>query len=331
MWLWCIWFFRSLWEWYVEIEQALSIILCAPIYEEEKDGGSAKKDEANNKKDGEGNGDDDDDDDDAAASKKRVARENPELCRERERAAQMKAYEGLYVEHVRAMGKNQRAPNGEGKDKDKDIEDATTKWKHLFLLEKTPLGNVLMQYDAKAEHFTYFSDTSIPYRFLETVARKFVKTFRCRELYIDMEEELRTLRLRHVHEQCAEQKQSEGLEEEAKPKKSVFAKLKSYNKQAGAGPTPGGAGPARNNLNNPGSQALRDQQLKEEIQLKQRANRFHHEGKLANFSFLQKVKPEVVNQRLTLSFADFQRARREQQTPFPLPEIRGKPNLGNRI
>ena len=52
-----------------------------------------------------------------------------------------------------------------------------------FLLMYTPLGNVLFAYDFQKDLFLYYSDRSIPYRFLETVARNFVLKNHCCQLY----------------------------------------------------------------------------------------------------------------------------------------------------
>ena len=48
---------------------------------------------------------------------------------------------------------------------------------HLFVMEMTPVGNVIMQYDGKKESFVYYSDNIVPFRFLETVSRKYMTTF----------------------------------------------------------------------------------------------------------------------------------------------------------
>ena len=60
------------------------------------------------------------------------------------------------------------------------------KLKNSFIMEKTPLGNVIMYYNVNRESFEYFSDSTIPYRFLEVVARKYVITFQCRFIYVMM-------------------------------------------------------------------------------------------------------------------------------------------------
>ena len=45
-----------------------------------------------------------------------------------------------------------------------------------------------MQYNLTKELFVYYSDNMVPFRYLETVARKYVCTFDCKELYIMRQE-----------------------------------------------------------------------------------------------------------------------------------------------
>jgi len=63
--------------------------------------------------------------------------------------------------------------------------------KNSIVMETTPLGNVIMFYDNNREGFTYYADNTIPYRFLETVARKYVVLHDCKGLFIDMDEEIK--------------------------------------------------------------------------------------------------------------------------------------------
>jgi hypothetical protein len=71
------------------------------------------------------------------------------------------------------------------------IDKRLDKLKNCYIMEKTPVGNVLMIYDKEHSKFRYYSDSSIPYRFLEVVGRKYVKSFNCRPIFVDMEEELK--------------------------------------------------------------------------------------------------------------------------------------------
>jgi hypothetical protein len=55
---------------------------------------------------------------------------------------------------------------------------------HAFVLENCPVGNVLMKYDSKKLSFEYYSDRVVPFRFLETIARKYAHNFHCADIYI---------------------------------------------------------------------------------------------------------------------------------------------------
>ena len=57
--------------------------------------------------------------------------------------------------------------------------------KNNILLETTPNGNVIMFYNSEKNAFEYYSDKIIPYRFLDTVGRKYVVQFRCKSIFTD--------------------------------------------------------------------------------------------------------------------------------------------------
>ena len=181
--------------------------------------------------------------------------------------------------------------------------------KHLegcYVMEHTPQGNVLMIYDNVRNSFKYYSDNTIPYRYLEVVARKYVKMFDCRPIYVDMEEEL----------QIAEEKWEKDYEEKEKEreketsagsadthKKSVFAKFKSYNKEGGSGRV-NSVAPPKNSIPSK-MEVSKDKNRK--VVLKNSANRYTYEGKFANFNFLKKVERKAVDKKYALSFADFKK------------------------
>lgn len=98
--------------------------------------------------------------------------------------------------------------------------------KYDILMENTPNGNVLMLYDSTTSSFVYYSDKVIPHRFLDTVGRKYVVLFKCKNVFIE-------------------------------------------------------------------SKDGRD------------CNKYMYLGKIANFSFLQKVKKGVTDKKLNMSFKDF--------------------------
>jgi hypothetical protein len=68
-----------------------------------------------------------------------------------------------------------------------------------YLFETTPLGNLIMRYHNKRDTFEYFSDCSIPYRYLETACRTYVITYKCRPLYVDMGAELKEYEQKMFH------------------------------------------------------------------------------------------------------------------------------------
>jgi hypothetical protein len=182
------------------------------------------------------------------------------------------------------------------KDKIKAVEAIKTDKKLLdnlkfsFVMETTPNGNVLMFWDNNRSSFIYYSDTCIPYRYLEVVARKYVIMNNCREIYFIMEEQLKPLKKEEIVEK--------------KEEKNVFAKLKSYN-QSSILDTKNIA-PKKQNQNTqlPRIQITQKETEKNEILLKENANRYSYEGKIINFSFLQKPKK---NMKEKISFSEFKK------------------------
>ena len=204
------------------------------------------------------------------------------------------------------------------------IDERLDKLKNSFIMEKTPLGNVLMLYNNKRGSFEFYSDNTIPYRYLEPVSRKYVKTFGCRSIYFDMEEELKNYEKKlEEKEREKEELEKRILEEKrildeknmsvsvvAEPKKNVFAKFKSYNKEAGTGHVNIAAPPKNSIPNNKVTETISD----EKVLLKENANRYSYEGKLSNFNFLKKVDRKVVDKKYAMTFADFKRLQEEKKT-----------------
>jgi hypothetical protein len=200
------------------------------------------------------------------------------------------------------------------------IDQRLDKLNNCFIIENTPLGNVLMIYDTKKTSFRYYSDNTIPYRYLETVARKYVKQFDCRPIFIDMEEELKISEERFEIEtkereekEEAEKKKREESTKNNQPieeKKNVFTKFKSYNKDAGSSKT-SYAAPPKNSI--PSNKITIEKEKEKEKQfLKDRANRYTYEGKFANFSFIKKVDRKVVDKKFGMSFADFKKMQKDK-------------------
>ena len=199
---------------------------------------------------------------------------------EEEEEIKMVPYEDKYKDKIKTINSLQN---------DKTFLD---KLKFSFVMETTPNGNVLMFWDNNRSSFIYYSDTSIPYRYLEVVARKYVIMNNCREIYFIMEEQLKPLKKEEIVEK--------------KEEKNVFAKLKSYN-QSSILDTKNIA-PKKKNQNTqlPRIQINQKETDKNEILLKENANRYSYEGKLINFSFLQKPKK---NMKEKISFSEFKKYR----------------------
>jgi len=60
--------------------------------------------------------------------------------------------------------------------------------KHGHVCEMTPEGEVRMTYQNSI--FLYWSQKSVSYKYLETVARKYVLVYDCKDVYIDMIKEM---------------------------------------------------------------------------------------------------------------------------------------------
>ena len=192
------------------------------------------------------------------------------------------------------------------------IEKRLDNLKNCFIIEKTPLGNVVMIYNNKKLSFEYYSDSTIPYRYLEPVSRKYVLTFQCKPIYVDMEQELNDYE-RKLDEKEKEKKEKELMENEEKKqnkststipaKKNVFAKFKDYNKEAGSGKV-NMAPPPKNSIP---SGVKKEANPNEKVILKERANRYSCEGRFSNFNIIQKVDRKKVDKKFAMTFADFKK------------------------
>jgi hypothetical protein len=192
-----------------------------------------------------------------------------------------------------------------------DIELATDRLdslKNNIIMENTPLGNVVMHYDSKKETFVFYSDLTIPYRYLEVVGRKYAITYNCKKLYVDMNEELKLAEEKKqkkldqtqkskFENASANESASTSKGENTPVKKDVFAKFKTYNnnttKDIAAAPS-----------KNTGSVSKKEN---ENMLLKENANKYRYEGKIINFNFLQPINKKIVDKRLAMSWADFKK------------------------
>jgi hypothetical protein len=148
--------------------------------------------------------------------------------------------------------------------------------KSSIVMENTPQGNVIMYWDNNKEAFIYYSDASMPYRFLEVVGRKYVIMNQCTDIYYIMENEMKTI-------QVEPKKKTETS--------GVFAKLKNYN-QSSLHDIKSNVKENRNIKPKPIQKNIPD---KKEIVIKEHSNQYSYEGKIMNFSFLKKETKKANN------------------------------------
>lgn len=67
----------------------------------------------------------------------------------------------------------------------KDIIENETNIENKLVEEETPDGVVSMTYDEFTKSFLYWSKKAVAYKYLETVARKYVIFYECKDVYVD--------------------------------------------------------------------------------------------------------------------------------------------------
>jgi hypothetical protein len=179
--------------------------------------------------------------------------------------------------------------------------------KNSFIFEYTPLGNVAMCYNNDKESFEYYSDHVIPYRFLETVSRKYVITFHCKFLYVDMKEEIKNAQLK------VKQNEIDSNNKKIETTKDMFSNIKNTNTNTNTNKNTN----MNNNNNNNNNRNRNNSNFKQNSNInsnsnrnisndiKVNANRYTHNGKFVNLILLKKIDKKVVDKNSTLSYKDF--------------------------
>lgn len=112
-----------------------------------------------------------------------------------------------------------------------NVETDKVKIAKRVVVEETPSGSVLMKYSFEDECFVYWSEFNrITYNELCTVARKFVTTHSCKDLYKVQESETKEVDVSNNVVETSDKKEQEETVQEPKEevvKPSVFANLKS--------------------------------------------------------------------------------------------------------
>jgi len=180
------------------------------------------------------------------------------------------------------------------KDKFEDLEYIITdeirldNLKNSFVMEMTPHGNVIMFWNQKNGVFSYYSDGTMPYRFLEVVARKYVIMYNCKDLYYIMEEQMKEVIV-------------ETISKKKEDTPSVFAKLKNYNHSSIDSVAKGGQHSKQNYKPNSIS---KPNVVKKNVVLKEKSNHYSCMGRIVNFNFLKREKPK---NKMDISFSEYKK------------------------
>ena len=160
-----------------------------------------------------------------------------------------------------------------------------------FIMEMTPHGNVIMYWNQKNGVFSYYSDGTMPYRFLEVVARKYVIMYDCKDIYYVMEEQMKEVNI----------EQNSSKKEETP---SVFAKLKNYNHSSIESVKKSGQQNPVCKTNNKPNSISKPNIVKKNIILKEKSNHYSCLGRIVNFNFLKREKPKS---KTNISFSEYKK------------------------
>lgn len=118
----------------------------------------------------------------------------------------------------------------------KSLEDNDLKLEkncdELFVEESfESYGTIKMMYKLDEEKFVYYTEAPkhIPYFVLDALARKYVITHDCKNIYIDINEEVEKKKKEAQEKKIQESKSQEKIDDKKSPAIDVFATFKSYN------------------------------------------------------------------------------------------------------
>ncbi len=156
-----------------------------------------------------------------------------------------------------------------------------------YVMDYTPLGNIYMRYNNNKKTFEYFSNNSMPYRYLEPVCRKYVMTFWCKPIFVDIDEELKKAEIKYDEEQKS------GVVKKPIIKSTIDLKSRPMKN--------------RNTTDAPVlvNKTINVGEKRDKILVKENANRYTWEGRLTNFCPLKKIDKKVTNKKLAMTYADF--------------------------
>jgi hypothetical protein len=159
----------------------------------------------------------------------------------------------------------------------KDITNPyENQWKTRILFEHTPRGNIIMLYDIYKMGFCYYSDQqSIPYDILNAAAMKYVVVFKCLDFFIDETYHKSPFLELYEMENIKENKTQARIQKQN-------TQIKNTMKLVAA------KAPVNRSTNTSASDV-------QKIEVATIKNRFLYQGKMSNFSFIQRIKKKGVN------------------------------------
>ena len=179
-----------------------------------------------------------------------------------------------------------------------------------YILEHTPLGNIYMRYNNIKGSFEYFSNNTIPYRYLEPVGRKYVMTYWCKPIFFDIADELKKAEIKYDDKKKKDEEEAKKNELDPKQNyKSIVAKIKRYNTDKKSNPINSIQNRSKKNNLPPQIKTILPSVNQTSVKqlLKENANRYTWEGRLTGFSPLKRVDMTIVDKNLSLSYADFKK------------------------
>jgi L-rhamnose mutarotase len=191
-------------------------------------------------------------------------------------------------------------------------EHEEKRWRSRVLVEYTPLGNIIMNYDVYRFGFSYYSDNnSLNYDLLNAVAMKYVKIFHCLDFFMDETFYDSPLFDVFFAEKKEDEKPSQDTDTTAAAEKKIDSNDDVFVKK-----------PAQQKNQPP-------QKLHRKTEHKKRVNKFIKQGKIENFSFLlkppnrpvfsvNKVEDDSFMSQKLFSYADYKN--RQKQLPPPVVE-----------
>jgi hypothetical protein len=136
-----------------------------------------------------------------------------------------------------------------------------------YLMESTPVGNIVMHYDKKKDSFLYYSDSVVPFRYLEPVGRKYVIMFQCKDLFQDN------------NTQTNDTTNHSDAQQDNKPIKTRDI---------------------INRIRNP-------QTLSQKKLVEKKTNRYTCMGRYSNFKIIKTVHKNIVDKNYSMTFSDFKK------------------------